>query len=125
MNPSYTKLNQRERERERTHWDWECEKSLGSRNECDRIESTKNTCSSNLMGFSNMHLQASPSTCSTGGARGIGLILISSVYEVDSIERPFQERCRAPRAEDMWPGCKQNLALNLFGSGGTLMNFTM
>jgi len=36
-----------------------------------------------------------------GGARGIGLILISSVYEVDSIERPFQERCRAPRAEDM------------------------
>lgn len=66
------------------------------------------------MGFSNKHLRASPSTRSTGGARGIGLILISSVYEVDSIERPFQERCRAPRAEDMWPGCKQSLAFHFF-----------
>eukprot|EP00435_Cladocopium_sp_Y103_P017624 s3427_g4.t1 len=36
-----------------------------------------------------------------GGARGIGLILVSSVSDVDSAERPFQDRCRAPRAEDM------------------------
>lgn len=42
-------------------------------------------------------MQLSPS----GGARGIGLILVSSVSDVDSAERPFQDRCRAPRAEDM------------------------
>ena len=42
-------------------------------------------------------MQLSPS----GGARGIGLILVSSVCDVDSAERPFQDRCRAPRAEDM------------------------
>ncbi len=63
-----------------------------------------------IEGFSHKHLRASRSTRSAGGARGIGLILISSVYEVDSIERPFQDRCRAPRAEDMWPGCTQILA---------------
>ena len=36
-----------------------------------------------------------------GGARGVGIILVSSPAEVDTPERPFQTRCRAPRAEDM------------------------
>ncbi|CAJ1431790.1 unnamed protein product [Effrenium voratum] len=36
-----------------------------------------------------------------GGARGIGHILVTSVADVDSAEKPFRERCRPLRAEDL------------------------
>ena len=36
-----------------------------------------------------------------GGARGVGIILVSAVEEVDSPERPFKERCRPQRPEDL------------------------
>ncbi|CAE6971811.1 Ttll10 [Symbiodinium natans] len=36
-----------------------------------------------------------------GGARGAGIILVSGVQDVDSPERPFKERCRPPRPEDL------------------------
>ncbi|OLQ07104.1 putative tubulin polyglutamylase TTLL1 [Symbiodinium microadriaticum] len=37
-----------------------------------------------------------------GGARGVGIILVSAVEEVDSPERPFKERCRPQRPEDLY-----------------------
>ena len=56
-----------------------------------------------------------------GGARGVGIILVSAVEEVDSPERPFKERCRPQRPEDLRLGRTEERERELhWGEGGSL-----
>ena len=56
-----------------------------------------------------------------GGARGVGIILVSAVEEVDSPERPFKERCRPQRPEDLRLGRTRERERELhWGEGGSL-----
>ena len=58
-----------------------------------------------------------------GGARGVGIILVSAVEEVDSPERPFKERCRPQRPEDLRLGRTEERERERelhWGEGGSL-----